>query len=189
VPGPTRDPADHAAAYDHAASQAGERLPQDRRRVVRLAAYGLIRREDGRILACRVAPGYPGAGWWTLPGGGLDFGETPEAGAIREVEEETGLRARITGVPTIHSDTGIWPRDREIRYHQVRFVYPMEVVGGAERFEVDGSTDTFGWFDLATLQQMQIVPLISLALGLPVIEDEASVIAPQSSSSAEASSA
>ena len=149
----------------------------------------MIRREDGSVLACRVAPGYPGAGWWTLPGGGLDFGEAPEAGAIREVEEETGLRAKITGVPTILSDTGIWPRDRDVRYHQVRFVYPMEVVGGEERFEADGSTDVFGWFDLATLQQMRIVPLVSLALGLRVVEDEASVIGPQSSSSAEASSA
>jgi ADP-ribose pyrophosphatase YjhB (NUDIX family) len=186
---PDLDPGDRAAAYDHAASQAGERLPGDRRRVVRLAAYGLIHRADGAVLICRVAPGYPAEGWWTLPGGGLDFGETPEAGAIREVEEETGLVARITGVPAILSDTGIWPRDPDVRYHQVRFVYPMELIGGEERVEADGSTDAFGWFDLATVATMRIVPLISLALGLPVIEDEAVVIATQSASSAEASSA
>lgn len=173
------DPADHAAAFDASSSDPGERLPTDTRRVIRLAAYGVIRRDDGAVLVCRVTPGYPGAGWWTLPGGGLDFGETPEAGAIREVEEETGLLARITGVPTILSDTGIWPRDRDVRYHQVRFVYPMELVGGEERVEVGGSTDAFGWFDLATLATMRIVPLISLALGL----------APHSASSAEASSA
>ncbi len=32
---------------------------------------------------------------WVLPGGGLDPGETPEEGAIREVLEETGLQSSI----------------------------------------------------------------------------------------------
>jgi 8-oxo-dGTP diphosphatase len=32
---------------------------------------------------------------WTLPGGGIDPGETPEAAAIREMEEETGLKVKI----------------------------------------------------------------------------------------------
>jgi ADP-ribose pyrophosphatase YjhB (NUDIX family) len=165
------DPGDRAAAYDHAASQAGERLPDDRRRVIRLAAYGLIRRGDA-VLLCRVTTGYPGAGLWTLPGGGMNFGEEPEAGAIREVEEETGLIARITGVPTILSDTGIWPRDRDVRYHQVRFVYPMEVVGGSERVEIDGSTDLFGWFDPAGIADLRIVPIVALALGIPVRDQD-----------------
>jgi 8-oxo-dGTP pyrophosphatase MutT (NUDIX family) len=33
---------------------------------------------------------------WTLPKGKLDHGETPEKAALREVEEETGIRCRIT---------------------------------------------------------------------------------------------
>ena len=32
---------------------------------------------------------------WVLPGGGLDKGESPEAGALREVGEETGFQAVI----------------------------------------------------------------------------------------------
>src|SRR5262245_51121863 len=66
------------------------------RQVTRLAAYGVIVR-DGSILLCHVSPGNLGEGLWTLPGGGLDFGEPPDRGAIREVEEETGLVARIDG--------------------------------------------------------------------------------------------
>jgi 8-oxo-dGTP pyrophosphatase MutT (NUDIX family) len=30
--------------------------------------------------------------WWHVPGGGLDPGESPEDGAIREIQEEVGLR-------------------------------------------------------------------------------------------------
>jgi 8-oxo-dGTP diphosphatase len=113
--------------------------------LTRLAAYGVIRR-DGRLLLCRVAPGNLGEGRWTLPGGGLDFGEPPEVGAIREVAEETGLQARIEGPPRTFSDTGTWRLEvGDVPYHHVRFVYPMTVVGGDEQLEVDGSTDAFAW--------------------------------------------
>ena len=34
------------------------------------------------------------SGWWLVPGGGLEEGETPEVCCIREVEEETGYTVR-----------------------------------------------------------------------------------------------
>ena len=40
----------------------------------------------------------PKAGWWCLPGGFMELGETPEAAALRELEEETGLTGRIDGL-------------------------------------------------------------------------------------------
>jgi 8-oxo-dGTP diphosphatase len=52
---------------------------------VRPSAYALIRGEDGRLLLCRTPR------LVTLPGGGIDSGETPEAAMVREVAEETGL--------------------------------------------------------------------------------------------------
>ena len=86
---------------------------------------------------------------------------------VREVEEETGLLARITGEPSIHSDTGEWPFSAgPVRYHTVRFVYAMEVVGGAERPEVDGSTDEFGWFTPAQVKHLRLAGIVERALGL-----------------------
>jgi 8-oxo-dGTP diphosphatase len=37
----------------------------------------------------------PKRGLWCLPGGFMELGETPERGALRELEEETGLKGKI----------------------------------------------------------------------------------------------
>jgi 8-oxo-dGTP diphosphatase len=52
---------------------------------VRVAAYAIARDEHARMLLVRIAPGYNAVGKWTLPGGGLNFGEDPTDAAIREL--------------------------------------------------------------------------------------------------------
>ncbi len=60
---------------------------------------GVIVVRDGRILAGQRL-GTHGAGMWALPGGHLDFGESIEQCARRELLEETGLGAdRFTPGP------------------------------------------------------------------------------------------
>ncbi len=58
---------------------------------IRVGAYAIVTDESSRILLCRIAPGYPAAGMWTLPGGGVDHGEHPDDAVLRELREETGL--------------------------------------------------------------------------------------------------
>ena len=43
-------------------------------------------------------------GMWSLPGGGIEAGESITEAAIREVKEETGLDVRITGLVGVYSD-------------------------------------------------------------------------------------
>ncbi|MDX2289973.1 MAG: RNA pyrophosphohydrolase [Hyphomicrobiaceae bacterium] len=49
----------------------------------------------GRRAGARTANDPEGEGsWWQMPQGGIDEGEDPRAAALRELEEETGIKAR-----------------------------------------------------------------------------------------------
>jgi ADP-ribose pyrophosphatase YjhB (NUDIX family) len=52
---------------------------------------------DGKILLVRRARS-PGKGFYSLPGGRVEFGETLHAALHREVDEETALRIEIVGL-------------------------------------------------------------------------------------------
>lgn len=50
----------------------------------------------GRVLLIRRARD-PAAGTWSVPGGRVENGESLEVAVLRELEEETGLDARVVG--------------------------------------------------------------------------------------------
>jgi 8-oxo-dGTP pyrophosphatase MutT (NUDIX family) len=55
----------------------------------------LVRRMRGRWYVAAIRPGGKPSGIWALPKGGSGPGEHPGATALREVEEETGVRGRL----------------------------------------------------------------------------------------------
>jgi len=71
-------------------------------RLLRVGAYAICRDGD-RILCCRLDATEPSPGAWTLPGGGVDFGEDPAVAVLRELEEETGLAGRVEGIAAVRS--------------------------------------------------------------------------------------
>lgn len=58
--------------------------------IVRVGIAVFVRNGEGQVLLGKRI-GEHGGGTWSLPGGHIDYGETPEEACIREVQEETGL--------------------------------------------------------------------------------------------------
>jgi ADP-ribose pyrophosphatase YjhB (NUDIX family) len=63
---------------------------------------GSVVAEDGAVLMCRRAI-EPRRGFWTLPAGFMELGETIEEGAIREVWEEARARIVLEGILGVFS--------------------------------------------------------------------------------------
>ena len=133
------------------------------RRVTRVAAYALCTDGDA-ILLSRIAPGATASsdGMWTLPGGGIDFGEDPRDAALRELAEETGLSGEIVELAAVDSWAGHFtdPRDGiPTDFHAVRILYRVRITGGELQVEVDGSSDACAWIPRADLATLPIVDL------------------------------
>ena len=113
---------------------------------IRVAAYAVVRDERDRVLLCHIHPSVGVGDVWTLPGGGLEFGEAPAQAALRELEEETGFRGEIERLLDVDDRLFTSP-DGGARMHAIRIVYAVRLVGGELRDERDGSTDTCRWMD------------------------------------------
>ena len=112
----------------------------------------------------RIAPGYPWAGTWTLPGGGVEWGEHPDAAVIREVQEETGLTGQIERIIGIHSHTIDRPASRPGPAHVVAILYRVVDVSGVLRVEDSGSSDACAWLTSDELADLPHMPLVVQAL-------------------------
>lgn len=89
-----------------------------------LAVDAVIQLEDGRVVLIR-RKNPPFEGWWALPGGLCEIGETVEETLRREVEEETGLKVEPVKLIGVFSDP-----NRDPRGHTVSVAFYTCIVGG-----------------------------------------------------------
>jgi len=132
------------------------------RTMQRFAAYGLTTDPAGRVLLTRIAPGYPGANTWHLPGGGTDFGEPADIGLLRELVEETAQHGRVTGLLDVghyHNPRALGPEGHPMDWHTVRTLYRVVVDEPGVPSVVEaagGSTAEAAWFDRADLGKLPL---------------------------------
>lgn len=140
--------------------------PEPRSQVTRVAAYALCRDEAGRILLTRLTYPENKAGHWTLPGGGIDFGEAPTEAVLRELTEETGLIGAVASLAGVES----WVRHGPVSggpgddFHAIQILYRVTVTDGTLRDELDGSTDAAAWFTRIEIAKLPIVELVEAGL-------------------------
>lgn len=94
----------------------------------------------GRVLLIRRRNPPEG---WALPGGFVDYGESAEAAAARELREETGLEVVTLRLVGVYSAPG-----RDPRFHTLTVVYLAEATGDVQAG--DDAADA-RWFSLAAL--------------------------------------
>ena len=143
----------------------------------RVAAYAICLDDTGRILLCRIAPWVLPGEVWTLPGGGLDFGEAPATAVLRELSEESGYEGEIIELADVadHLYTGSAgdPAGVDGPMHAIRIVYRVRIVGGSLRDEVDGSTDTCAWFTLQAAARLHLASLARSSLRIAAAQRRA----------------
>ncbi|PHP68557.1 NUDIX hydrolase [Zhengella mangrovi] len=100
---------------------------------------GSVVRHEGKILMCRRAI-EPRSGFWTVPAGYMELGETPQAGAAREALEEACAAIRIESLLAVYSVP---------RISQVQLIYRATlddpaIAAGPESAEVA----LYGWDEI-----------------------------------------
>jgi mutator protein MutT len=112
--------------------------------------------DGGRVLLIRRGQA-PDAGEWSIPGGGVELGETIEAALRREVREETGLEIAVGEFLEIYQRV---ERDAEgaVRFHFVVLDYRCTVTGGALLAGDDAAEAA--WVDPADLDRYALADSI-----------------------------
>jgi ADP-ribose/FAD diphosphatase len=106
---------------------------------------GCIIEEQGQILLCKRAI-QPRYGYWTVPAGFLELGESTVQGAIRETYEEAGARVEVLA-PYAHFD--IPYIGQAYIFYRARMLSP-EFSAGTESLEVEWvSPEKIPWGELA----------------------------------------
>lgn len=123
---------------------------------------------DGRILLVRLASHVPESGRWGLPGGGLEWGESPEEALVREFLEETGLNATVHGVEGIYSATFMRSAERPLdSLHFVSILFSVQADAGRELVhESEGTTDRAAWVPLTETHHLPLGALADFGLKL-----------------------
>jgi len=97
-----------------------------KRRFTGRTATAIIPKLPAKILLVKRLT-KPFSGYWALPGGRLDPGETVEATVIREVKEETGLDVIIESKIGEYREIGV---QDEVEYDYSPACFLVKIIGG-----------------------------------------------------------
>ena len=120
---------------------------------------GVIIIKDGQLLLLKRQSVH-GAGTWSTPGGHLEFGESPEACAIREVREETVVEIGNVRFLAITNDCFT-----ATAKHYITIWMQGDHRSGTPAVNAPYEMSAVDWFALDNLPQPLFLPLRNLVDG------------------------
>ena len=104
----------------------------------RVSLKAVIRNDRGELLIVKEKNHRK----WSLPGGGLDWGETYEQAMKRELYEEVSYQGEFT-MKLIAADDAKPLKNRPVETRQVRLIY--EIIPKTYNFSVGEESDDIAW--------------------------------------------
>lgn len=128
--------------------------------ISRLGAYGILLR-DSVILLTRKKSG-PYKGLWDLPGGAIEFGETPEEALKRELLEESALAINQLEFSSVATAIDKYDNDRvPYEFHHTGLIY--KVISWSERSDLVPEEEN-RWSMLSNLRLEELTPFAKHAV-------------------------
>jgi 8-oxo-dGTP diphosphatase len=129
---------------------------------VRVGVAAVVMDDEGRFLFSKRIADKHGAQTWSFPGGKPDAGESPLEACLRELEEETGIKADW-GQPL-----GLWTYDR-FESHDLHYVTLYFLVDHGEQvpqnLEPEKHSD-WEWLDADEARERDLFPGVEQIVGL-----------------------
>jgi 8-oxo-dGTP diphosphatase len=110
-----------------------------------VVGVGAVIINEGKIVLIKRG-NEPSKGKWTIPGGLVELGESPEQAVIRETKEETGVDAQNPSLIDVVSNVDLDEKGR-IKYHYVIVDYLVRAKGGKLGAASDAEELRFASFD------------------------------------------
>lgn len=133
--------------YDDLQNQGARMSPQ--------IGVGVLIFRDGKLLLGQRKNSH-GAGDWSAPGGHLEFGESPEACARREVLEETGLQ--LDALQNGAFVSNVFP---EVNKHYITLLMVAQEARGEPQLMEPKKCSGWQWFAPQDLPEPLFAPLRS----------------------------
>lgn len=109
---------------------------------------GAVAVDQDRLLLVRRGHG-PGAGWWSVPGGRVEHGETLAEATVRELREETGLEG-------VCGELLGWVERIEDPYHFVILDFVVTVLDPSGPIAGDDAAEV-AWVPLTDVADLRLV--------------------------------
>ncbi|MFQ6229949.1 NUDIX hydrolase [Nocardia sp. NPDC002869] len=126
---------------------------------IKVAVSALVQDDQGRILLIRRSDN----GKYSVPGGGLEAGETVAQAVVREVREETGIEVDVTELVGVFSNPEhvIAYDDGEVR-QEFSICFRAQPIGG--KLQTSEESLEVEWVRPAELSERDIHPSILLRI-------------------------